>query len=328
MTRGIFSSIINNDAYRESEKAWIVELQQYYTYWFGLLDDRLEGVHSRQLLIKYLTDLRKKVEEGLEKRFIYFISSSKKIRFDTAKKPRFGLFGNVLKIPIVIGKERAARTVKLKFDLSKDEARPSVETTEEFITFNHEDGSKLTMSVHDFLTHIGYDLGFPKKVEYVGYTCEPESRPTKGKHEGLTHILHRVSNEDCDIFITFNLFKVTSYATGSPSMLNFAVPNSMTDEIKVDLEGRIIEKCFIMYFDSDNQFLNKARERTELVNNLKSLSDQNKIRAIHICYEPEESSSFSALWSSKIPPKLRHVFSIKLNGDDLFVTPGSEYFHG
>jgi hypothetical protein len=142
----------------------------------------------------------------------------------------------------------------------------------------------------------------------------------------LTDVLRRVSNEDNDIFVTFNLFKVISLATGSPSLINFAVPNAMTDEIKVDLEGKIIEKCFILYFDSENQFRNKAKERTELINNLKHLGQENKIRAIHICYEPDGPSEYSVLCSSKVEPKSRHVFAARLNGEDLHISSGSEYF--
>lgn len=78
LTRGMFSSFINNDVYQESEKNWIVELQHYHSCWFGLLHNPLKGISSREMVISYLAKIRKQVEDNLEKRFVYFILSQKK----------------------------------------------------------------------------------------------------------------------------------------------------------------------------------------------------------------------------------------------------------
>ncbi|MEN3275064.1 MAG: hypothetical protein V7631_854 [Massilia sp.] len=326
MKRGMFAWLINNDAYKKSEKDWLVELQMVQTYWYGLLDDRRTDVPVRQALIEYLARLRREIEESLEKRFIYFIMSHKRVRFDTSRKPRFEFFSRMLKLGILVGRERKRMTVNVDFGFSRRDAIPHVEISEDFITFSGHDGAKQTMSVHDFLSIAEINLGFPTKVEYVGYTREPEVRPTRGKHEGLTQILHRVSNEDNDILVSFNLFKVTSYASGSPTMLNFMFANAMTDEVTVDLEGKILEKCFIMYFDSENQSMNKTKERAELVNNLKRLGRENRIGAVHIRYEPEGTSLLSTLCSSNVAPTSRHVFTVSLKGEDLSISPGSSYF--
>lgn len=325
LTRGLFSSLINNDIYRESEKVWIVELQRFYTYWLGLLDNPLEGISSREFLIQYLSAVRKQVEENLEKRFVYFICSKKRVRFDISKPPRYGIFDRKLKLCLLVGKKKKI-SVKLDLGVSKDDIKPTIDITEEFFTLTADDGSKFSLSVHDFVDQIGLNLGHSTKVEYVGYTKSPEIRPTNGEHTGLNDVLRRVSNEDNDIFITFNLFRVYAYATGHQSMLNFMMPNSMTDEITVDLEGRILEKCFIFYFDSDNQFRNKPKERAELINSLQRLSSDNKIRSVHICYEPDDSGEPIILYSSKVEPRSRHVFNVKLDDNKLCITPGSEHF--
>lgn len=327
MKRGIFSSsFLNNEAYVESSKDWIVDLQFYHTYWFDLLYNPIEGIPSRDLLIEYLSELRRNVEESLEKRFIYFISSRKRIRFDVSKKPSYGYFGNKVKIYLLVGREKERISITVDMGGMKDGDRPTIALCDGFATIDYGGGCKTTMSVYDFLEMINCNIGNKTKIEYVGYTKEPEVRPTKGKHLGLTDVLHLVSNEDNDIFITFNIFKVISHSVHSSLNLNFVVSNSMIDEIAVDLEGRILEKCFILYFNSSSQIRNKSNEKSELINNLKILASENKINSINICYEPDASNDSVMLYSSSVPASLRHIFTVKMVDDYLSITPGSAYF--
>lgn len=92
MSRGMFASIAASDAYKNADKEWCVELQTYHKYWYDLVvnpNDVADYFDTRKLIVEYLRAVKKHVEESLEKRFIYFICSREKVRFDTNKKPSF-----------------------------------------------------------------------------------------------------------------------------------------------------------------------------------------------------------------------------------------------
>lgn len=330
MTRGIYSSLIENEAYKQAEKDWFVELSRSYMYWYDLVINPSEAgeiFNTRKLIVDYLEQLKKEVEKNLEKRFVYFICSRTKVRFNTRRKPRYNPLTKRLKIHLLIGKKER-KTVKVKFYdiVTHNFFKPKVELTEKYITVTDDRGDKATSSIHDFLSGSGINLGYNTKIQYVGYTKNPHTRPTNGAHSGLNEVLYNVSNEEHDTLIFFNLFKVTTDAKNTNMMFNFVVANSMIDEIKVDLEGLLIEKCFILYFDSNNQTKNKEKEREELKNNLLKLSKENKINSIQFCYEFETLNDYWSLSSSKVKPQPRHVFTVSLDGECPNVAPGSKLF--
>jgi hypothetical protein len=172
------------------------------------------------------------------------------------------------------------------------------------------------------------DLGFPTLVQYVGYTQSPEKRPTNGSHTGLSDVLTRVSNDENDAFLIFNLFKVLTRGANTQYMLNFMFANAMTDEIGSDLEGRIIEKCFISYFDSENQTRARDKEYAELRNNLGVLVSQNKINSIQFVYEVDPPTEYWKLGSSSRQPSLRHAFTVKLKDGAICIEDGAPLMTG
>lgn len=95
MYRGIFSYLSSNDMYNSSEKEWIVELDRYHRYWYDLIvnpSEVAEYFDTRQLIVDYLKKIKKEVEAHLEKRFIYFICSRERVRFNINKKPSYNPF--------------------------------------------------------------------------------------------------------------------------------------------------------------------------------------------------------------------------------------------
>jgi len=272
----MFSSIVDNDIYQQSEKEWIVELQRYHKYWYDLVvnpGEVADYFNTRKLIVDYLKSIKKQVEENLEKRFVYFICSRTKVRFNTNKKPFYNPITKNVKIHILIGKEGARRTISCKFfDIHKNKFfRPQIKLTEKYITITDSRGDLTTASIHDFLEDTNISLGIDSKVEYVGYTKNPHTRPTNGAHTGLSDVLYKIADENRDSLIYFNVFKVMTRAVSSNSMLNFAIANAMTDEVNAELEGSLIEKCFIFYFDSINQSRNKDKELLELKKSLHKL---------------------------------------------------------
>lgn len=327
----MFSFIIDNDIYKQSEKEWIVELQRYYKYWYDLVvnpDDVADYFDTRKLIVNYLRDIKRQVEESLEKRFVYFICSRTKIRFNISKNPFYNPITKKVTIHLLIGKEERKQKISCKFfDPYKNRCcYPKIELTEKYITITDSRGGITTASIHDFLEVNNISLGIDSKVEYVGYTKNPHTRPTNGAHTGLSDVLYKIADENRDTLIYFNVFKVMTRAISSNSMFNFMIANAMTDEVNVELEGNLIEKCFIFYFDSINQSRNKDKELLELKKSLHKISAENKINSIHVRYEFEEPNEYGVFSSSKVPPQLGHIFTVKKTEEDVEITSDSEVF--
>ncbi len=331
LSRGMFSSIINNDIYKHSEKEWIVELQQYHKYWYDLIvnpDDVADYFDTRKLIVDYLKGIKNQIEENLEKRFVYFICSRTKVRFNTNKKPSYNPITKKVKLHLLIGKKEKNRTIKCKFfDIHKNKfCFPKIDLTEKYITITDSTGDLNTASIHDFLEDANIYLDISSKVEYVGYTKNPHTRPTNGAHTGLSDVLYKIAGDNRDSLIYFNVFKVMTRAVNNNSMLNFTIANAMTDEINVELEGSLLEKCFIFYFDSINQSRNKEKELLELKNALFKISNENKINSIHIYYAFEDPNEYGVFSSSKVSSKLDHVFTVRKIEDDVEIVDGSVIF--
>ncbi|SEC92086.1 hypothetical protein FIV41_18045 [Pseudomonas marginalis] len=322
MSRGMFASIAASDAYKNADKEWCVELQTYHKYWYDLVvnpNDVADYFDTRKLIVEYLRAVKKHVEESLEKRFIYFICSREKVRFDTNKKPSFNPITKKTKIYIRVGKYQKKRSIHCKFyDVHSEKfCMPEISLSEKYITIADSEGDLVTSSIHDFLEEANIALGLDSKVEYVGYTKNPHTRPTNGAHTGLSDALYKVADENRDSLIYFNLFKVITRAVNGGAMLNFAMANAMTDEVDVDLEGELLEKCFIFYFDSVSQNRNKEKELLELKGHLSRVSSEHKISTIDVVYEFERPSEYGLFSSSKVLPKHRHAFTIRQVGGDV-----------
>lgn len=324
MNRGDFGTLLGSDAYRNARKQWYVELLRSDMFWYELIVNEHDEFDTRKLISDSLRDLKSLVEDQLDKRFIYFIVSRKRLRFSEKKKPRYSLFGNKLYLYIEIGREGKTRRITTQVrDIQSGQAiKPKVETSDRFITFTHDDGNKTSLSIHDFLLNSAIELGYDSEVHYVGYTKNPQKRPIDGTHTGLNEIIYRLSNGDNDIFVFYNLFKVTTSAINEEFNINFHVSNAMIDEIQVDKEGQILEKCLILYFGSDNQTKNRENEKRELQNSLIQLAKENKITSITMHYEMESPSEYFRFCSSSITPKDCHIFSCMIKEDDLIFEKG------
>lgn len=96
MTRGVFSITGRLPSYEKAAKVWYVELEQYDCFWYDLIVNSPDHSEFDESISSYLSHLKKEVENSLEKRFIYFICSRPKIRFDVRRRPRYELFGESL----------------------------------------------------------------------------------------------------------------------------------------------------------------------------------------------------------------------------------------
>jgi hypothetical protein len=318
MYRGIFDFLQHEQIYTEANKDWYAVLSQSTYLWYDLLLYPPKNFDIKQQITDYLKQLQAMVDNQLDKRFVYFLAARKRLRFCVSKKPRYSLFGNDLVFYVEIGREKTKRKLSTKIlDIeTKQPIKPPVEISDRFITFYFTPNHKVSISIYDFLQICEIEVGINTEVHYVGYTKNPSERPINGDHRGLSDMLYRVSNEEHDFFIFYNLFKVLSIGMSPTALVNFYVANSMIDEIKVDKEGRIIEKAIIKYFGTETQEINKENEEAELNNSLKRLATKNNINSVTIHIEMDEPSELYRFFSRSVKPSDKHVFTCRIGKDN------------
>lgn len=308
----------------DAEKRWHIELDQSTYFWYDLLVHPPEGFDTKQQIANFLKRLKKTVETQLDKRFIYYLASRTKLRFCTARKPRYSLFGRDLVLYVEVGASRRPMrtTTTMRDHESGKRITPPVEVSDRFITFHHPPGHKISYSIHDYFDMVGIKFGIDTEIHYVGYTKNPDDRPLNRAHRGLADMLYKVSSAEHDFFIFYNLFKVLAIAGTPSSAFNFIVANSMIDEVRVDEEGRIIEMVLIKYFNTEIQELNKSNEDGELENTLARLASKNKIESISFDIQVDHPSEMYRFYSRAVAATDRHSFTCIIGDNGAEIVPG------
>ncbi|MBN6710452.1 hypothetical protein JFL47_04275 [Haemophilus haemoglobinophilus] len=322
MDRGVFSFITCNDFYKNLDKKWIVTLDKCHKFWFDLIVNPKQfgaEINTKDLIVNKLKEIEKEVHNHLDKRFIYFICSRKKIRFNLNKKIWRNPFTKYTHIPVLIGNGTKKKFIKIKFIDKKSTTQPKIQLTEKFISIFYEEGKAETFPIHEFLDLAKVNLDIYSKVEYVGYTKEPSRRPTNKSHAGLVDILYKISNEDNDFLIYFNTFCVRCIPVEDNIGLTFLINNALSDEVNIDIEGKIIEKSFISYFDSNLQDKNRKGEEGELKRNLLMLKSKFNINEIEFYYEQLNETDYTVFSSDYVKPMNAHYFSVSLVNDNLVI---------
>ncbi|WP_350431135.1 hypothetical protein ABIS04_11365 [Shewanella sp. H8] len=297
-----------------------IELSQSTMYWYELLVSNFQDFDTPKLIKDDLKKQKKELNSNFKKHFIYFICSRKKIRFDITKKIKKVWFKDKVRIPLIIGKEKKKTSIDITFiDRATGKfTLPKIDLYDKFITIHDLDGNKESYPIHNFLEKMGLDIGFPSKVEYVGYTMNPDTRPTNGAHTGLSDALYKTDNDDVDILLYFNTFN--TICTSNQNGVDVSVENAKAKWLSVKDEGFFIEKSFIFYFDSVNQFRNKENESKELINLLKKFKSRNKIDNVLFYYEFIRDTEYWELTSTKCLPTRSHRFKVSLNGGKWQIT--------
>jgi hypothetical protein len=195
--------------------------------------------------------------------------------------------------------------------------------SDRFITFHHPPGHKISYSIHDYFDMVGIKFGIDTEIHYVGYTKNPDDRPLNRAHRGLADMLYKVPNAEHDFFIFYNLFKVLAIAGTPSSSFKFIVANSMIDEVRVDEEGRIIEKVLIKYFSTEIQVLNKSNEEGELENTLAQLASKNKIGSISFDIQVDHPCEMYRFYSRAVAAADQHTFTCRIGDNGAEIVPGA-----
>ena len=318
MTRGAFNFLRDEKFYKKIDKVWYVNVIRSDCFWFDLIANKSDTYELQEPIKTYLRSLKQHVEETLEKRFIYFFASRPKVRVDIKRKPRYSRFSGALIITLLVGGCRRRVKAKVRFcNENGDVVKPEVWADEKFIRIFNASGGSTTYPIHDFIRVFKIELGFNTQIHYVGLTKNPESRPTNRQHRGITDTLLNVSTGDNDFFLFVNLFKVTCFAHDHDYGMSFAISNAMIDEVSVNLEGAIIERSLVTYFNSPIQKNEDSHERSGLVAALKRIKSERNIVSITVDLEMEIPDEYFTFFSPSILPAERHIFSFKLKDSNL-----------
>jgi len=319
MTRGNFGFINSKSAYSESDKSWWIDLINTDCIWYDMIINPPDDIRTNKIIKNYLSAIQQHVRAHCEKRFIYFLGSRKKVRFSTKRKPKYNPFTKKIVFTLLIGKEERKFRVKYSFRKltpnGEVKITPNVRVTEKFLYIEYENGNAFVISVHDFVKENYIDLGIHTEVHYVGYTRQPNRRPVDLIHRGLSKMLYSVSNDDNDFFVYFSLFNPRVISMNNNCNIMFNISNSQLDEVEVDNEGRIIENCFIRYFDPRLQDDDKDSKRSDLNKMFLDLVKNKMIKKISVNFQYEMKNEYFCFYSKAVPPQTNHFFVLDFAND-------------
>ncbi len=280
-------------------KNWKVELRRFDRFWFDMIINprETEQGSSAKLISSIMEGRKNEVEDILQNKFVYYICSRKKIRFNINKVPKFYKNSQSFKFSFIVG-EKDKDNFQIRFLDEKGEyCKPDFLIDEKFITIIYPSNYKTTYPIHEFLESFKANTGISSKVEYVGYTINPDTRPLKG-HDGLISVLHNIDTKNCDIMIYYNTFKIVD-----------ANNYREIDGLSIEDKYKLTEKCLIEYFDSDNQNKNRTNE-TGFARNM---FHKNNISTIEFYLEHSDITDYTSFCSSKVLPSSVHRFKAIFN---------------
>lgn len=318
MKRGIFGKFTDFEYTENVSRSWIVTFLESNCYWYDLIINPPEGWDSRKRISAELNEKKKLLADSIDKRFIYFLASRPKVRFDTTQKVKKKWFAPVIIVPVVVWPDR--KKTKIQFTTaSVDEASryatPSVELTDTMIKMNFRSSQVVDMSIHDFLQLANTGIGQNSQVRYVGSTKDPASRLLSRKHRGLTDTIYNVGSENSDFFLYVNVCHIQSNTIDPGYGLNIYTTNSLTDELDIEDERHIVEGALIEYFQCSSQKLNKEAEKASFVKRMRAILKENKISRVAVWLGIENEDEYFTFFSTEQPAKAEHIFSFELCED-------------
>jgi D-tyrosyl-tRNA(Tyr) deacylase len=100
----------------------------------------------------------------------------------------------------------------------------------------------------------------------------------------------------------------------------------MMDEVKIDEEGRVIEKVLIKYFQTKPQEVNKQSEEGELENSLTTLATKHKITSLNVLIEIDPPNEYFKFFSRAVEPSDKQSFTCRISGNLLEVVKDPTLF--
>lgn len=292
------------------EESWVIDLMHSDMYWYEWIEDKKDFIPNQKFLQESHPTVKYQVENELHTRFIYFIATRTKVRFSTLKQPKYSFSGNNLYLYLEIGKEKTNRRIELdiyKCALTKNTVKPQVVTTGKYITFIYEDMAKFTLDIHDFLLYYAIDLGINTSIHTIGFINNIKAIPKK-----INEFTGNAAHDEDDTFLYYNLFKVITLGTHNPKNTSFIANKNLSDELKVNMEGSILEQCLNLYFETK-----QVDEKIESEINLRRLAQENHITKVTVHYELEKANEYFKFCSDAMSAQSCHLFTYQFESEAL-----------
>ena len=319
MRRGLFENIIP-DCFNKKSRNWNITLLRSFDVWCELS-------FSEDVLKYYRSMIREQInnvtfpKDDFERFPIYYISKRKKVRI--CKHIKYMSNNNIY---LLICEGVRLKIIKIEISelakvLQLDNSMGIVINVQyKYISCMDKNRKEMRMYVYDLLYHFGYKFKSENEILYVGYTQNPEDRPFKGTHEGLTQILYNYYDKRKeDIFISYQQFHVNSLVTNG--LITIQSSNTMTNEIDIVTESKIIESSLIKYYLEGKRY-NYIREENYLLNRLKDDLFDRKITSLIFLLDYKKSNSMFYYKDGRTRSKIVN-FEIKQSNDKILLTTTS-----
>jgi hypothetical protein len=310
--RGTFAGIF--DGMRTTPKEWQVILLHSKVLWYELAVNPLnEHVDVRDSLPTQMSAFKETYDEYLGRRFVYFICTRPRVRLAAKGGARLTTFRKDLHLKLEMGERRRGKTIVIPraaltaTDGERIHLPIRATSTPTSITLIYPVGPLVHFSIHDFLMVYGINLGAASKVEYVGYTKNPHTRPLNSQHRGLTEAIYKAGPAGEDVFIYYNTFQVTELSVNPRQATRLVLSNALIGAVDEDMEGRVVESAWIDYFRPATQSKTMEGEQARFSALKETLHKKHNITTLNVEYEVGDSGSdYFTLWSNSKPAMRCH----------------------
>ena len=307
---------------------WHAELIGTDMFWCDILVDAKFSADSDQLsqyVVDYRDNLKHHIEDVLSEARLYLMCEREKVRFNAFKKPGYNPFTRKMKFHFLVGE--SSRRVSLTVDIRKhffpDLAHPKVFLEAKFITLLKNEKDNVTLSVHDFLSAIGADLGLNSRVVSSGYSRSPYWGGEEGALVMLQRQAARFTSDDKDLVVYINEYNMHLFSNKSRAS-NQSGRNiiEFSDE-SIDMSFMMLSRSFSLYFLGCD-----AEASVEVKNAMTNVSrylSRNQIHRITVDHAYEQDGEYLRLCSQEVETSPSHVFTVLLEHGKVVLDRGEIY---
>lgn len=159
----------------------------------------------------YRANLKNEMTHRLEDNLLFLFCHREKVRFDIYKRPSYNFFTKKTKFHFVVGKERrkVSASVNLKSYFFEDMANPKILYDSKFVTLVKNEKDNMTLSVHDFLSEVGIELGLESEVVGMGTSSSPYYGDMAFHLDCFQRETERYAGADADLIVFMNEYQVS-----------------------------------------------------------------------------------------------------------------------
>ncbi|MDD1794245.1 hypothetical protein LRP50_13975 [Enterovibrio sp. ZSDZ42] len=319
------------------EHQWQAELVGTEMFWADLLDDERfadESGSMSQYVVDYRANLKDHIVNVIAKPRVFLFGLREKVRFNYFRQPSYNFLTKKTKFHLFVGVKAKPVTISIKLSdfFFKDLPRPKIILEPHFVTLMKSQADNVTLSVHDFLSTVGADLGFQCDVIATGSSLSPYWGEIEDKSQSLTAFFNEAKRYEAkgkDLVVYLNDYQLST----TSSLLSNAVvdenidglfeqpfdgisdkeePDEDANNESLEMDAHqllMLSRCFTLYFlgrDVRNSVMIKNAE-----NNLSRYMKRMSVSLIDIDHAYLSEGDYINLGSQEIPHSSSHVFSIE-----------------